>query len=468
MEKTPKINNDMNINNSSFSTRHSERISYNDRLNLQVNLNNICKKLAPHLKPEQQSLLQQEIAQIIIDSINTKDDCYKGFIYYKLTYLKKFVIKVLESKEKLNISINNESHNWFKDNIELYITEIDLENRSLVLAHAKEITLREYLPTLDFLMGITVDKSSLIRANGSNLFYSKPLIHMIHYVYQSSASFNNFCKTYNKEKLHISMTKHQEMFYQDELTRNEFMAKLAEDELVYIRLFNLRHLYITDISLFENMYTCSKKILIHPNPQELLKDYFDTIYVLNLPFFEALCQQQPAQTPQHIYTFWYYTHITLTSIVCIEKYRIPFYQLINKCLLKEKIDTSGERLVFKGILNLFIENNDHNEIAHKLNNKALLVLEDWRIIFDYYYLNCRSKKSIKLSQTFKNLAAKDLTVGETIDWYGLFFDLSIFYPEVFTTLLPEYYYHSNISVFEELTTLGKELIKRFVIYIKKD
>lgn len=258
------------------------------------------------------------------------------------------------------------------------------------------------------------------------------------------------------------------MFYQDETTRNELLTKLAEDELAYIRLFNLRQLYVTDFELFENIYTCSKKVLTHPNPQELLKDYFDNINLLNFPFFEALCQQQPAQTPNTIYIFWYYNHITLTSIVCIEKYRAPFYQLINKYLLKEKIDTSGERLMFKGIIALFIENNQQSEIAYKLDNHILLTIKDWHIIFDFYYLNCRYKKSIKLSETFKKLAVKDLVTGETIDWHGLFFELSTLYPEVFTTLLPGYYYHKNISIFDELTIISKELIKRFSIYIKKD
>lgn len=207
MEKASKITSISNINNISLSTRYSEIFSYNPELTLAANLNYLCKKIARNLKLAQQWLLQQEIAQIIIDGITSKDDHFIYYTYYELKYLKKFVIKLLTTKEKLVFSIKNETHNWFKDNIDLCIAEIDLESMPLILAHAREITLFEYIPALNFLMGITVDKNGLIKTNGSNLFYSKPLIHMIHYSYQSSDLFKNFCETYNKEKLYANMFK---------------------------------------------------------------------------------------------------------------------------------------------------------------------------------------------------------------------------------------------------------------------
>ena len=43
MEKAQKINIDTNINNSSFSTRHSETISDKNPFDLKLNLNIICK-----------------------------------------------------------------------------------------------------------------------------------------------------------------------------------------------------------------------------------------------------------------------------------------------------------------------------------------------------------------------------------------------------------------------------------------
>lgn len=467
-----------NILEDSLSTR-SSNIKGSQQLAIELNLEQKVHKILLRVLPSNYSTkqkeetikkTQQELSLILIEICeHIPDDpkCQNHESLYELEHLPKFLLQVQYRHNQILIILKNKNHVWFETNIHIKILTITPQNLAEILVHAKKQTLADNFQHLNFMTTITVDKNGAIQKNGTSFFYSKPLLNLLHYSYQNPEEFVKFCKNRQKDKLAAKFLELRTSFYSEGF--KEVLKEFAEDDLSYIRQFYFKRLYITDYQLFDMIYETSKAIVRHKNPMQLFVFFFEILHAEDIIAYEALIENSTHQTPQMIYTMWYFCHITLTSIASIEKYRMPFYQLINKCILGDKIDSSGERLIFSGMINLFLAySKEPNLISDKLTKNIILTAQDWTMIFDFYYLHCKARKHIQLGSIFRALSQDNSDTGEVVDWYGLFDELLLEYPSVFSSFLPEYYYKdkSNNEIVSTLSVLGKSLSKSYIEYKK--